>query len=73
METMTATMLTSHRSVRPFGLEGGGAGHCGRNYVVRATGQTDELEGNDETSLAPGDLLVIETPGGGAWGGEGKQ
>jgi 5-oxoprolinase (ATP-hydrolysing) len=70
LETMTATMLTSHRSVPPFGLEGGGAGSCGHNYVVRANGQVDELKGNDETSLAAGDLLVIETPGGGGFGSE---
>jgi len=70
LEAMTATMLTSHRIVPPFGLEGGRPGACGRNSVVRANGAAEELRGNDETSLAPGDVLVIETPGGGGFGSE---
>ena len=67
---MTATMLTSHRVVPPFGLEGGNPGECGRNYVVRANGEQEQLRGNDETSLDPGDRLVIETPGGGGFGSD---
>ncbi|MEJ2127620.1 MAG: hydantoinase B/oxoprolinase family protein [Woeseiaceae bacterium] len=70
LEPMTATMLTSHRRVPPFGLEGGEPGACGRNYVIRSDGTTRELRGNDETSLAPGDKLVIETPGGGGFGSD---
>jgi 5-oxoprolinase (ATP-hydrolysing) len=70
LEPMTATMLTSHRIVPPFGLDGGQPGQCGRNYVVRANGDEEDLRGNDETSLRPGDVLVIETPGGGGFGSE---
>ncbi len=70
LESMTATMLTSHRVVPPFGLAGGKPGACGHNYIVRAGGDVDELRGNDETSLEPGDMLVIETPGGGGFGSE---
>jgi len=68
LEPMTATMLTSHRVVAPFGLEGGGPGSCGNNTVVRSGGNIEQLQGNDETSLNPGDMLVIETPGGGGFG-----
>jgi 5-oxoprolinase (ATP-hydrolysing) len=68
LEPMTVTMLTSHRVVPPFGLKGGKPGDCGHNYVVRSTGVTEELQGNDEASLYPGDKLVIETPGGGGFG-----
>ena len=68
LERMTATMLTSHRVVPPFGLEGGEPGRCGRNYVVRANGDVEDLRGNDEVPLDPGDMLVIETPGGGGFG-----
>ena len=70
LEAMTATMLTSHRVVPPFGLAGGAAGACGRNSVVRENGAVEELRGNDETSLQPGDVLVIDTPGGGGFGSE---
>jgi 5-oxoprolinase (ATP-hydrolysing) len=70
LQPMTATMLTSHRVVPPFGLDGGQAGLCGRNTVVRSDGKIEVLQGNDETSLQPGDMLVIETPGGGGFGSD---
>jgi len=68
LETMTATTLSSHRDTDPFGLEGGGAGARGRNTVVRVDGTVDTLHGNDETEMKPGDVFVIETPGGGGFG-----
>jgi 5-oxoprolinase (ATP-hydrolysing) len=70
LEPMTATMLTSHRVVPPFGLDGGGPGSCGNNTVVRSGGDIEQLQGNDEVSLNPGDMLVIETPGGGGFGSD---
>jgi 5-oxoprolinase (ATP-hydrolysing) len=35
---------------------------------VRADGTIDELKGNDETEMRPGDVFVLETPGGGGFG-----
>ncbi|MDJ0904695.1 MAG: hydantoinase B/oxoprolinase family protein [Woeseiaceae bacterium] len=70
LEPMTVTMLTSHRRVPPFGLNGGQPGDCGRNRVERADGAVDELRGNDEASVQPGDAIVIDTPGGGGFGSE---
>jgi len=68
LEDMTATILSSHRETDPFGLEGGAAGLRGRNSVERADGQVDKLKGADGTKLHPGDVVVIETPGGGGFG-----
>ena len=68
LEPMTATMLSSHRVVPPFGLAGGGSGRCGNNYVVRADGDAVQLKGNDEVKMNTGDLFVMETPGGGGYG-----
>jgi 5-oxoprolinase (ATP-hydrolysing) len=68
LEPMTAAILSGHRLVRPHGLEGGEAGAPGRNYVLRAGGATSELGPFGETEMAPGDLFVIETPGGGGYG-----
>ena len=68
LEAMTATVLSSHRVVPPFGLEGGEPGECGKNRVVRADGAVVDLQGNDEVQMAPGDLFVMETPGGGGFG-----
>ena len=68
LESMTATLLTSHRVVPPFGLQGGGPGKCGNDNVVRADGKVVWLKGNDEVEMKAGDLFVMETPGGGGFG-----
>jgi 5-oxoprolinase (ATP-hydrolysing) len=68
LEPMTATILSSNRVTAPYGLEGGGPGQCGRNTLVRHDGQVIALQGNDEVAVDSGDVIVIETPGGGGFG-----
>ena len=68
LEPLTAAIVSSGRRVAPYGLAGGLPGLCGRNAVERAGGTVEELPGIAEASLAPGDVLVIETPGGGGYG-----
>lgn len=68
LEAMTVTILSSHRTVPPFGLAGGKPGRCGNNYVVRAAGEFVQLKGDDEVTVNAGDLFVMETPGGGGYG-----
>jgi 5-oxoprolinase (ATP-hydrolysing) len=65
---MTAVILASRRNVPPFGLEGGEDGAAGRQRVERAGGQVEVLTGTDRAELEPGDVFVIETPGGGGYG-----
>ncbi len=43
-------------------------GQCGRNAVERADGTNEELPGTASVEMAPGDVFVIETPGGGGYG-----
>ncbi|WP_094554062.1 hydantoinase B/oxoprolinase family protein [Synechococcus sp. 1G10] len=69
LEPMTAAILSSSREVAPFGLAGGGTGALGRNRLIRADGSELELGGSVELELAAGEALVIETPGGGGYGG----
>ena len=68
LEPMTATLVASRRTVAPFGLAGGRDGATGRQWIERADGRHDPMSGNDRVELAAGDLVVIETPGGGAYG-----
>ncbi len=65
---MTAAILSNRRKHPPFGLEGGAPGACGRNTVERADGRVEHLAGRAQVSVEPGDVFVIETPGGGGWG-----
>jgi 5-oxoprolinase (ATP-hydrolysing) len=68
LERMTASILSGHRRIPPHGLAGGAAGACGRNWVERADGARLELGGADKAEVAPGDVFVIQTPGGGGFG-----
>ncbi|MFE9877095.1 hydantoinase B/oxoprolinase family protein [Streptomyces sp. NPDC005784] len=68
LEPMTVSTLSQHRRVPPYGMAGGEPGALGANRVERADGTVTELGGSDATDVGPGDVLVIETPGGGGYG-----
>jgi 5-oxoprolinase (ATP-hydrolysing) len=67
-EPMTVSILSGHRRVPPYGAAGGSPGELGANRVQRADGGVVQLAGCDSVDVQPGDLLVIETPGGGGYG-----
>ncbi|MGL5831753.1 MAG: hydantoinase B/oxoprolinase family protein [Waterburya sp.] len=68
LSSMTAGILSSHRIVPPFGLEGGEPGALGKNYVIRQDQTKEILNSTATVAMEPGDTFVIETPGGGGWG-----
>ena len=68
LEPMTVTTLCSHRKIKPFGLNGGGPGDCGKEWLEKADGSILSLSGNDSCQVKINDLFVMETPGGGAFG-----
>jgi N-methylhydantoinase B len=62
-------LLADRRKLRPYGLQGGEDGAAGRAWVVKAgSGEVIALPGKCSRRLAAGDILHIETPGGGGWG-----
>ncbi len=63
----TVTLLTERRRTAPYGLQGGGAGARGRNVLTRA-GHVEDLPGKAQVQVNAGDVLSIQTPGGGGWG-----
>ena len=63
------TILSDRRIHGPWGLKGGDAGRSGRNTLVRGKREI-RLPGKVRLESQPGDLLRIETPGGGGWGFE---
>ena len=67
-EDMQVNVLSSHRRVRPYGVDGGEAGAVGHNRVIRADGSVTELPGNASINVSAGDCFEIETPGGGGFG-----
>jgi 5-oxoprolinase (ATP-hydrolysing) len=69
LEAMGAALLSNHRIVAPFGLAGGSAGACGRQWIERADGTIEPLPGCAKTEVRPSDVFVIQTPAGGGFGG----
>jgi len=67
-EAMTAAILSNRRRVAPPGLAGGGDGSPGRQWIERVDGRHEALSGTDRREVGPGDVFVIETPGGGGYG-----
>jgi 5-oxoprolinase (ATP-hydrolysing) len=68
LEAMSASVLSGHRRVPPYGMSGGSPGAVGRNSVIRADGKVVEVGGCDTITMNPGDVFIIETPGGGGYG-----
>jgi 5-oxoprolinase (ATP-hydrolysing) len=68
LRPLSVSVLTQHRRVPPYGLEGGGDGALGRQRVIRTSGEEVELDSIDGVDVEPGDRIVLETPGGGGYG-----
>jgi 5-oxoprolinase (ATP-hydrolysing) len=65
---MTASILSNGRVHGAFGAHGGEDGAPGTNSVERSDGRIETLAHIGSVEMAPGDVFVIETPGGGGWG-----
>lgn len=68
LEAMTASILSNGRKHGAFGMAGGKPGQPGANRVERADGRVEPLGHIGSVEMAPGDVFVIETPGGGGYG-----
>ncbi len=66
-EPLTVSIVSSHRVHAPRGLFGGQNGAPGKNSLQRADGTQLSLGGCDTVDVFPGDILTIETPGGGGF------
>jgi len=62
-----ATLLTERRERGPYGLNGGQPGVPGQNLILRED-QEIRLPGKGSVDLLPGDVLSLQTPGGGGYG-----
>ncbi len=68
LEAMEAGILSNRRRVPPFGLAGGDDGALGSTKVERSSGEVEVLGSTGSVTVEPGDVMVIETPGGGGYG-----
>ncbi len=63
LERCRLSLLTQRRQLAPKGARGGEDGLPGRNLL-----NGEELPGIVASDLEPGDVVRVETPGGGGWG-----
>lgn len=69
LRPLDVSLVTQRRGpYPPYGLNGGEPGALGRNTLVRADGTTEQLDGRVQFRAETGDMLIVETPGGGGWG-----
>jgi len=68
LKTLEFAILSGHRRVAPFGLDGGEAGQIGRNEVRRKDGSVEILGNCDQTVLEAGEAFTVVTPTGGGYG-----
>src|SRR2546425_1235018 len=62
------TVLSERRKFAPYGLNGAEAGAPGVNLIARNDGKTEQLPSKFTRWVEEGDVLSIQTPGGGGWG-----
>ena len=62
-----ATLLADRQTLPPPGAHGGGSGACGSHWLTR-DGVETKLPAKTSLSIEPGDVLTIQTPGGGGYG-----
>ncbi|MEC7547379.1 MAG: hydantoinase B/oxoprolinase family protein [Pseudomonadota bacterium] len=67
LEPMTANIISGHRRVPTFALNGAGEGKTGVNFIHRNDGRVEWLDGCARTEMDEGDTFCIHTPGGGGW------
>ncbi len=66
---LVVSILSQRRGPRPpFGLAGGMPGALGQNTLHRADGTVEILSALAQFSAAAGEVLTLETPGGGGYG-----
>jgi len=67
-DNVVLTIMAERVRTRPWGLMGGKPGAPGYHYVIRANGTKIVLKSKDTIVLGKGDIVYINTPGGGGYG-----
>jgi N-methylhydantoinase B/oxoprolinase/acetone carboxylase alpha subunit len=70
LEDVTVSLITERRTSHPWGLDGGGDGATGENWLLPGgdASRAERLPDKCTVRLRAGDVLRVLTPGGGGWG-----
>lgn len=62
------SLLAERHTVAPKGALGGADASTGKHTLLHANGERETLAAKTTRALAPGDTLIVQTPGGGGYG-----
>lgn len=68
LDPLKVTLIGQHRFFKPYGLAGGNGGATGSNWLFTRQKKWVQLPGITEVSVEPGEIIIVETPGGGGFG-----
>ncbi len=64
----SVSLIGERRRNHPWGLDGGGPGATGEDWLIRGNGARERLPSKTTIQVEPGDRLLVMTPGGGGFG-----
>ncbi|OYT48738.1 MAG: 5-oxoprolinase [Desulfurococcales archaeon ex4484_42] len=67
-DNVILTIFSERSLIRPWGIAGGKEALPSEHYVIRSNGKVERLGSKGKTILNKGDIVVINTPGGGGYG-----
>ncbi len=73
LEPAQVTLMSERRKLQPWGLRGGQPGSVGANSLETARNGERVLPSKVNFEVEIGDVLSVETPGGGGWGSSDPQ
>lgn len=65
---LSVTIIGQHRNEKPYGIHGGEPGVQGKQILIHTDGTHTVLPGVATFEASIGEVLRVETPGGGGWG-----
>ncbi len=69
LEDNVILTIFSERSItKPWGIAGGKEASPSEHYIIRSNGEIERLSSKSKVVLKRGDIVVINTPGGGGYG-----
>jgi len=68
LQPATVSLMGERRRLAPWGLNGGGNGACGEDWLIPVRGPRERLLPKSTFEVRSGDRLLVLTPGGGGWG-----
>jgi 5-oxoprolinase (ATP-hydrolysing) len=69
LRPLTLSIVSQRRGhYPPYGQNGGAPGALGSNTLARSDGRAERLGSSAQVTVGAGDILTLETPGGGGWG-----